>query len=104
MEIKQIIQKEKIEDPLENKIILLSRAPYKTNKKVTSLVVCYKLPNSRAEVSDLIKAFKKYYNISIGIIDFKSLLIMCTNKVLHKKTINHSDIENLEGIINVKVA
>ena len=93
-----------IRQALENKIILLSRKTYKTQPEVTSLVVCYMLPNARAEVNDLLLALKEVFGFKIGVIDFKSLLSICCNIVLKNKGIDKTEIENLEGLINVKIA
>ena len=93
-----------IRQALENKVILLSRKTYKTEKEVSSLVVCYKLPNSRAEVNDLISAIKEVFDVKIGVLDFESLLTICCNIVLNNKAIDKNEIEELEGLINVKVA
>ncbi len=93
-----------IRQALENKVILLSRKTYKTEKEVSSLVVCYKLPNSRAEVNDLISAIKVVFDVKIGVLDFESLLTICCNIVLNNKAIDRNEIEELEGLINVKVA
>lgn len=93
-----------VRQALENKIILLSRKAYKTEPDVSSLVVCYKLPNSRAEVNDLVKAIKEVYGIKIGLLDFESLLKITCNIVLNKKIIDKKEIEELEGLINVKIA
>lgn len=93
-----------IRQALENKIILLSRKTYKTERDVSSLVVCYMLPNSRAEVNDLINAINSVYKIKIGVLDFESLLKITCNIVLNKKSINKKEIEGLEGLINVKIA
>lgn len=93
-----------IRQALENKVILLSRKTYKTEKEVSSLVVCYKLPNSRAEVNDLISAIKAVFDVKIGVLDFESLLTICCNIVLNNKAIDRNEIEELEGLINVKVA
>ena len=62
------------------------------------------LPNSRAEVNDLINAIKSVYGIKIGVLDFESLLKITCNIVLNKKSIDKKEIEGLEGLINVKIA
>ena len=62
------------------------------------------LPNSRAEVNDLINAIKSVYGIKIGVLDFESLLRITCNIVLNKKSVDKKEIEGLEGLINVKIA
>jgi hypothetical protein len=91
-----------VRQALENKIVLLSREAYKTKKTKTSLVVGYLMPNNRSEVSTLINNIKKTYDIKIGVIDFESLLKIVLQRILFERAINFDDIENLEGMINVK--
>lgn len=90
-----------VRQALENKIILLSRKNYSTNWDTTSLVVGYNLPNDRAEVFSLIDDIKNVYNINIGVLDFKVLLEIVTNRVLYKKDMLIEDIEYLKGTISV---
>lgn len=95
-----------VRQAIENKIMLLSRKAYvetyPTDAESSSLVVCYKLPNSRSDVLDLINAAKKVFGISIGIIDFKSLLIMVVNSIAGSGAIDKKQIRKLEGLIDVR--
>lgn len=90
-----------VRQALENKIILLSRKSYPTSLETTSLAVGYNPPNDRAEVSSLISNIYDAYGISIGVIDFRSLLLMVVEKVLFGKTHNLTELLNLRGIIDV---
>lgn len=95
-----------VRQAIENKIMLLSRKAYvetyPTDAESSSLVVCYKLPNSRSDVLDLINAAKKVFGISIGVIDFKSLLIMVVNSIAGSGAIDKKQIRKLEGLIDVR--
>lgn len=91
-----------IRQALENKIILLSRETYKTTREISSLVVGYKNPNKRSEVNEIILAFKKTYNIKIGILDLKTILKMVITCVLDKKMFDKEKFYNCEGIIEVE--
>ncbi|KAB2902484.1 MAG: hypothetical protein F9K27_16705 [Anaerolineae bacterium] len=90
-----------IRQALENKIVFLSRQPYRTEQDVTSLVVGFYFPNDRSEVQTLIDDFYTAYNLSIGVIDFRSLLYMATAQLVLMKTHRKSDLVRLRGIINV---
>lgn len=91
-----------IRQALENKITLLSRKNYKTDWNTSTLVIGYSSPNNRAEVNQLIRDIKVTYNISIGVVDFKSLLEILINKVLNKKSISRKELNELEGIIKIE--
>ena len=89
-----------IRQALENKIILLSRKTHITDIETTSLAVGYYLPNERAEVFRLIQDIKTTYGYKIGVIDFKSLLIISVSILLEHKGFDINKIYTLEGLIN----
>lgn len=74
-----------VRQALENKIILLSRKYQPTLPETTSLVVGFDLPNSRAEVADLIYYIKITYGINIGVIDFQTLTELALQRVEGKE-------------------
>lgn len=92
-----------IQQALENKIVLLSRKPYITDNKTTSLAIGYYLPNERAEVNALISDIKNTYGYSIGVIDLKSLLAIVVSIVLEGKTFDKEQFYELEGLINANI-
>lgn len=98
----EFISVKAVRQALENKIILLSRKTHITDNETTSLVVGYKLPNNRAEVTNLVHDIKQTYNINIGIIDFKSLVKLAVSKIIGTGTVNLSEIRELKGLINVQ--
>jgi hypothetical protein len=91
-----------VRQALENKIILLSRKSYKTDRSTVSLVIGYNMPNDRAEVARLIKDIKLAFNINVGVIDFKSLLIMSIKKIHGTASVLTQEIREMEGLINVQ--
>lgn len=89
-----------IRQALENKIILLSRQEYKTDISTPSFAVGYKIPNERSEVSELIKAFKETYGITIVAFGIETLVNNSINIILEHKGINPDDLFKLEeGLI-----
>ena len=74
-----------VRQALENKIILLSRKYQPTLPETTSLVVGFDLPNSRAEVGDLIHYIKITYDINIGVIDFQTLTELALKRIEGKE-------------------
>ncbi len=91
-----------VRQALENKIILLSRKTYNTDWDTVSLAVGYHMPHDRAEVGRLIDDIKFAFNIKIGIIDFKSLLIMAIKTLRGSAYIDPQEIRKMEGLINVE--
>jgi len=90
-----------IRQALENKIVLYSRKIYITDLKTVTLAVGYNPPNERAEIFRLISDVKNAFNINIGVIDFKSLVMLVCDKI--KNNNNYVDvIRNMEGLINVE--
>jgi hypothetical protein len=59
-----------IRQALENKVVLLSRKSYPTDRGTTSLVVGFNPPNERSEVHELIEDIDKVFDIKVGVIDF----------------------------------
>lgn len=91
-----------VRQALENKIILLSRKTYNTDWNTVSLAVGYHMPRDRADVGRLIDDIKFAFNIKIGIIDFKSLLIMAIKTLRGSAYIAPQEIRKMEGLINVE--
>lgn len=81
--------------------MLLSRETYPTDREAVSLVVGYRAPNERAEVSNLITAFGNTFNIGIGVISFDVLMGLVVSSVLYGKVLSPSDLEKLRGFADV---
>lgn len=90
-----------VRQALENKIVLLSRANYPTDRETTSLVVGLNPPNHRSEVHELLENIYETFNVRVGIIDFKSLLSLAVNSVGNGKQIRFHDFHLLRGVIHV---
>ncbi len=87
-----------IRQALENKIILLARNTYPTDRNITSLVVGYNTPNTRSEVHELIEDIFTAYEIKIGVIGFKALLAFALSAVVDERVSGIKDLENLKGV------
>ena len=90
-----------IRQALENKIILLSRKNYPTDRATTSLAIGFKPPNDRSEVYELVKNIKAAFDINIGVIDFYSLLILVISSISTGKKVNLTQLSSLQGVIHV---
>ena len=92
-----------IRQALENKIVLLSRKTYKTTPDVSTLAICYLMPNERAEVTRLILDFKKTYGYKIGVIDLKSLLSISVSILVDGNGFDKEKLYGLEGLVNASI-
>lgn len=92
-----------IRQALENKIILLSRKTFITDKETTSLAVGYYLPNERAEVADLIENIKSTFGYKIGVLDLHSLLSIAVSILIDGRGIDLEKIFNLEGLSHANI-
>ncbi len=90
-----------VRQALENKIILLSRKNYPTDKSTTSLVIGFNPPNERSEVHELIENIWNAFGVRVGVIDFRSLLTMAITAEKSGKEINIKDFNKIIGVISV---
>ncbi len=89
-----------IRQALENKIILLSRKNYPTDKDTTSLVIGFNPPNDRSEVHELIENIWNAFGVRVGVIDFRSLLTMAIHAEKNGKKLSIKDFNLLLGVIS----
>ncbi len=90
-----------VRQALENKIVLLARKHAPTLPETTSLAVGYEPPNNRSEVSGLIEDIHDAFHLSIGVIDFRSLVLMAATRLLQGKAPPADAIRRLRGLIEV---
>jgi hypothetical protein len=90
-----------VRQALENKIILLARGGLETRRELTSLIVGYKLPNERGDMSNLIDNVFKAYNLPLGVIDLVSLAYLAARSVVDGVTIDHDQLSRLRGFLDV---
>ncbi len=90
-----------VRQALENKIVLLSRGGLATLPKLSSLIVGYKLPNERGDMSTLIDDIFHTYGFSIGVIDLYSLSFLAMRTILKNETISKEQLGSLRGYLNV---
>ncbi|HDR7314286.1 hypothetical protein ACRS52_18985 [Bacillus cytotoxicus] len=91
-----------VRQALENKIVLLSRKSYTTDRDSVSLAIGYKVPNNRSDVHRLINDIKNTFNIKIGILDINTLFYIAAKNVIEGKELSIDTLKDMEGIINVQ--
>lgn len=69
------------------------------NEKTTSLLIGYRYPNNRSDVSKIIIDIKKTFNINLGVIDLDTLVNYVVVSQIKKKEIKKSHILNLLGFL-----
>lgn len=98
-----VINAKAVRQALENKIVLLSRKKFITDRETTSLAIGYSLPNERSEIQTMVQAIKETYGFSIGVIDLKSLLAMAVFLLIDGKSVDKEKIFYMEGLNYVKI-
>ncbi|MDH0899011.1 hypothetical protein N5C12_06560 [Comamonas aquatica] len=91
-----------VRQALENKVVLLSRKSYPTDRETTSLVVGFNPPNDRSEVHELVEDIRKAFDVRVGVIDFRSLLSLAVYAIYSGKQISFRDFHLLQGAIRVE--
>ena len=97
----QFISVKGVRQALENKIVLTARKYCKAEWDTTSLVVGYELPPNRSEVANLVDDIYDAYKITIGIVDFRSLIRLTLLKLLQNREPKPDDLRRLRGIIQI---
>jgi hypothetical protein len=90
-----------VRQALENKIVLLSRGGLTTRKELTSLIVGFKIPNERAEMSTLIDDVFHAYSLRIGVVDLENLAKLAARSLMEKVTIAPKQLGSLRGFLDV---
>jgi hypothetical protein len=91
-----------IRQALENKVVLLSREIYKTDRDTTTLAVGFKSPNDRSDVARLISDIYRAFGIRIAVFDFPCLLKIAALRIVNGKEIDREQFTTLVGIVNVE--
>ena len=90
-----------VRQALENKIVLLARGGLRTNPDLPSLIVGYKIPNERGDLSMLIDDIFEAYGFRIGAVDLRSLVTLACRAIVEDVTIDPSQLASLCGFLNV---
>ncbi len=90
-----------VRQALENKIVLLSRGGLSTTRDLSSLVVGFRLPNERGEMSNLIDNVYSAFGISLGVIDLHSLAYLAARSIRDGLTIDAAQLAHLRGFLDV---
>lgn len=90
-----------IRQAIENKVILLARGNLKTKRELTTLIVGYKIPSERADMSTLIEDVYKTFGFKIGVIDLRTLSYLAIRAIKDSVTIDGRQISNLKGFLDV---
>lgn len=90
-----------VRQAMENKVILLSRGGLDTRRELASLVVGYRLPNERGEMSNLIDDVFKAFSLRLGVIDLTTLGHLAMRAVRDGVTIEAEQLSQLRGFLDV---
>ena len=90
-----------IRQAIENKVVLLARKGLNTSPDSTTLIVGYRIPSERGDMSMLIDDVFRAFGISIGVIDLRTLALLAMRSVTENLTIQHSQLGSLRGFLRV---
>lgn len=88
-----------IRQAAENKIVMLSRKSYSTDKETVTLSVGFYPPNERAEVESLIDNIHQTFGINIGVLDTKTLIAIAVNAICNNEIINRDSFRLSRGVL-----
>lgn len=93
-----------VRQALENKIILLAREgdPHATTPTTTSLVIGYNPPNERSEVHELVDDIWAAYEVNVGVIDFRTLLLLALKRIHARAPLQLDAITHQRGVLRVE--
>ncbi|MDE2847509.1 MAG: hypothetical protein OXO51_12430 [Gemmatimonadota bacterium] len=90
-----------IRQALENKIILLARGGLNTSSDSTTLIVGYKVPNERGEMSTLIDDIFEAFDIRIGVIELEVLVLLALRTITDNVAVDTDQLRALRGFLHV---
>ncbi|MBB5349570.1 hypothetical protein JWG42_14285 [Desulfoprunum benzoelyticum] len=90
-----------VRQALENKVILLSRGGLETRPELASLIVGYRLPNERGEMSNLIDDVFKAFSLRLGVIDLTTLVHLALRAMRDGVSIDDRQLSQLRGFLGV---
>ena len=97
----RVLSTKAVRQALENKIILLARGGLDIRKDTTTLVVGYQIPSERGEMSSLIDDVFQAFNISIGVIDLRTLALLAIRAVTEEMALQADQVRTLRGFLHV---
>ena len=90
-----------IRQAIENKVILLARGGMETQRELSTLIVGYKIPNERAEMSMLIDDVYAAFGFRIGVLDLHTLAYVAIRAVTELVSIDEKQLSHLKGFLDV---
>lgn len=90
-----------VRQALENKVVLMARKYAPTQWETTTLLVGFELPADRSDVSNLVDDIYIAYNVSVGIIDFGSLVRLAAIQMLQDREPKDEDLFALRGLLAI---
>jgi hypothetical protein len=90
-----------VRQALENKVVLVARKYAPTQWETTTLLIGFELPADRSDVLNLVDDIYVAYNVSVGIIDFGSLIRLAAIEILQDRKPKDEDLFALRGILAI---
>lgn len=90
-----------VRQALENKVVLLSRGGLNTTRELSSLVVGFRLPSERGDMSNLIDNVFDAFGFRLGVIDLETLAYLAARTLRDGVTIDADQLAHLRGFLDV---
>jgi hypothetical protein len=90
-----------VRQALENKVVLMSRGGLATTRELSSLVVGFRVPKERGDMSNLIDNVFDAFGFRLGVIDLGSLAYLAAKSVRDGVTIDANQLAHLRGFLDV---
>ena len=98
----EFISTKALRQALENKIVLLARQTHETDVDTTTLIVGYRLPRDRSDLSSLISDVYETYGIRVGVVDLYTLVVAAMRKLCDNWGVDIEAIKTLQGFLHVE--
>ena len=90
-----------VRQAIENKVVLLARGGLPTTRELTSLIVGYRIPNERGDLSTLIDDVHTAFGFNIGVLDLSTLCALAIRSVTESVTVDENQLAHLRGFLSV---
>ncbi len=97
----ELISVKGVRQALENKVVLVARKYAPTTWETTTLVVGFGLPADRADVSQLVDDISVAFDVSVGVIDFGSLVRLVGIRMMQDRGPKDEDLVTMKGLLAI---
>ena len=99
----KVISTKALRQAVENKIVLLARGRGpQTDVEATTLIVGFRLPSDRSDISSLIDDVYETYRIRVGVMDLHALTLAAMRRLCENVKVDVGEIRRLKGFLHAE--